>query len=287
MKGIILAGGNGTRLSPFTSYISKHLLPVGDKPMIYYSLSLLFLSGIREILLICKKCDQPAFKCLLGDGAKFGVTIDYAIQDEANGLAEAFIIGENFIAGSNVCLVLGDNIFFGPTLSDKLRKASELQDGAMIIACKVKDPKRFGVVELDKTGRPTSLVEKPSIPKSDLAVTGLYYYDVTVSDKAKQVMPSGRGELEITDINSAYLDGGNLNVQVLGRGFTWVDAGTLESLRKIDNTVSVIEQAQGFKIACLEEIAFNRGWISRGELMHAARFYQNTSYGDYLISCGK
>ena len=286
MKGVILAGGNGTRLSPFTSYISKHLLPVGDKPMIYYSLSLLFLSGIREILVICKKSDEAAFKCLLGDGAKFGVSIEYAIQDEANGLAEAFIIGENFIAGSNVCLALGDNIFFGPTLSDKLKEASELKTGATIIACKVKDPKRFGVVELDKAGRAISLVEKPSIPKSDLAVTGLYYYDASVSYKAKQVVPSGRGELEITDINSAYLDGGNLNVQILGRGFTWIDAGTLESLRKIDNIVSVVEQAQGFKIACLEEIAYNRGWINRGELMQAARFYQNTSYGDYLISCG-
>lgn len=285
MKGIILAGGNGTRLTPFTSYMSKHLLPVGDKPMIYYPLSTLLLSNVRDILLICNARDQSAFKKLLGDGSKFGVSIKYEIQNEANGLAEAFTIGASFISNSKVCLALGDNIFFGPTLSEKLQKASELPVGASIIACRVKDPKRFGVVELDQDGRAKNLIEKPKDPKSDLAVTGVYYYDDTVTEKAKEVKPSSRGELEITDINKMYLGEGNLNVQVLGRGFTWVDAGTFESLRKIDNIISVIENSQGFKIACLEEIAYNRGWITRNALMQAARSYKNTAYGDYLVNC--
>lgn len=264
MKGIILAGGSGTRLYPITKGVSKQLLPVYDKPMIYYPLSVLMLADIREILIITTQEDQSSFISLLGDGGDFGISIEYAIQDEPNGLAEAFIIGEKFIDGDDVALVLGDNLFFGESFSTKLRKARqqvEEKGGAVVFGYEVKDPQRFGVVGFDGS-KVTSIEEKPENPKSNCAITGLYFYDYTIVDRAKEVMPSERGELEITDINISYLEDEILDVEILGRGFAWLDTGTHESLLEASEFVRTIQRQQGMQIAALEEIAYKRGWIS-------------------------
>lgn len=282
-KGIILAGGKGTRLYPLTKVISKQLLPVYDKPMVYYSLSVLMLSDIQEILLISTPEDLPAYKKLLGDGSAFGVRISYAEQKEPKGLAEAFIIGEDFIGGDNVTLVLGDNIFFGVGFSDKLYKASERSEGATIFSYNVGDPQRFGVVEIDlQTRRAISIEEKPKNPKSNQAVTGLYFYDSNVVSYAKEVEPSSRGELEITTINQRYMQEGTLFVEELGRGFAWLDTGQTNALLDASNYVATIERRQQLKIACLEEIAFSKNWISSDELLERSKLYNNTEYGEYL-----
>lgn len=287
MKGIILAGGAGTRLHPTTMGVSKHLLPIYDKPMIYYPLSVLMLAGIKDILIITTAEDNQSFKNILGVGENFGINLSYAIQAEPNGLAEAFIIGEEFIAEDNVCLILGDNLFFGQGFSPLLEKAvsSTKQDnGAVVFAYPVKDPQRFGVLEFDEKNKVLSLEEKPETPKSNYAVTGLYFYDNSVLEKAKCLKPSERGELEITDINKLYLQENRLNVQVFGRGFAWLDAGTHDSLIEAGQFVQTIEQRQGFKIACLEEIAFYKGWLDRKSLQAASERLNKTGYGDYLSS---
>jgi len=284
MKGIILAGGSGTRLHPITKGVSKHLLPVYDKPMIYYPISVLMLAQIRDILIITTAQDVEAYRHLLGNGEDFGVSLSYAIQDFPNGLAEAFIIGESFIASDNVALILGDNIFYGQGFSPMLKGASERKRGATIFGYKVKDPQRFGVIEFDKNMRALSLEEKPVIPKSNYAVTGLYFYDNDVVDIAKQVKPSDRGELEITSINNTYLKRGDLSVELLGRGFAWLDTGTHESLLEAGSFVQTLEHRQGLKIACLEEIAFNQGWLSAHNLERAGGELSKTSYGQYLLS---
>lgn len=284
MKGIVLAGGSGSRLYPITKGVSKHLLPLYDKPMIYYPISVLMLAKIRDILIITTAQDTDAYKRLLGDGADFGVSLSYAVQDNPNGLAEAFIIGESFIGSDNVALILGDNIFYGQGLTSILAAASERAHGATIFGYKVKDPKHFGVVEFDKNMFVLSLEEKPDIPKSNYAVTGLYFYDNNVIDVAKQVKPSARGELEITSINDSYRERGELSVELLGRGFAWLDAGTHESLLEAGFFVQTLEKRQGLKIACLEEIAFNHGWLSGHELERAGSKLSKTSYGQYLLS---
>lgn len=281
-KGIILAGGSGSRLHPITMGISKHLLAIYDKPMIYYPLSVLMLSGINEILIITSNEDLDSYKRLLGDGSHFGISIKYEVQSKPNGLAEAFIIGESFIKSDNVALALGDNIFYGQHFSNKLESAV-LNHGATIFGYHVKDPERFGVVEFDNDFKAISLEEKPVTPKSSYAITGLYFYDNEVVKIAKSIKPSERGELEITDINLHYLNNGNLNVEVLGRGFAWLDTGTHNSLIEAGQFVQTVENRQGLKIACLEEIAFNQGWINRDQLILQAKKYLKTSYGEYLL----
>lgn len=281
-KGIILAGGSGTRLHPITMGISKQLLPIYDKPMIYYPLSVLMLSGIRDILVISTPADLCCFQRLLGDGSLFGVNICYEEQPSPDGLAQAFTIGAEFIGNDNVSLVLGDNIFYGQHFSDKLKASVARQEGATVFGYHVRDPERFGVVDFDREGRALSIEEKPAQPKSNYAVTGLYFYDNDVVDIASNIRPSPRGELEITDVNTAYLDAGKLNVQVLGRGFAWLDTGTHDSLLEAGHFVQTVEHRQGLKVACLEEIAFHQGWISQETLMSQADALKKTGYGQYL-----
>jgi len=287
MKGIILAGGTGTRLYPITKGISKQLLPVYDKPMVYYPLSVLMLAGIRDILLISTPDDIGAFQRLLGDGSDFGIRLSYAVQPSPDGLAQAFVIGEEFIGDDSVCLVLGDNIFYGQGFSSMLRQAAQRKKGATVFGYQVKDPERFGVVAFDGDKRAISIEEKPLRPKSHYAVTGLYFYDNDVVAMAKQVQPSARGELEITSINRAYLKRGDLNVELLGRGFAWLDTGTHESLLEAAHFVETIEKRQGYKVACLEEIALYNGWLTTDDLQRISQSLSKNSYGQYLLSLAK
>ncbi|OHC23996.1 MAG: glucose-1-phosphate thymidylyltransferase [Pseudomonadales bacterium RIFCSPHIGHO2_12_FULL_40_16] len=283
-KGIILAGGSGTRLYPITKGVSKQLLPIYDKPMIYYPLSVLMLAGIQDILIITTPEDKESFERLLGDGTQFGIRLQYAIQPSPDGLAQAFIIGEAFIGNSNVCLVLGDNIFYGQGFTPMLKQAVARAKGATVFGYQVKDPERFGVVEFDEQKRAISLEEKPTHPKSHFAVTGLYFYDNEVIQIAKQVKPSERGELEITTVNQMYLERGDLNVELLGRGFAWLDTGTHASLLEAAQFVETLEKRQGYKVACLEEIAFNQGWLSPGQILEIGQSLSKNDYGQYLIS---
>jgi glucose-1-phosphate thymidylyltransferase len=281
-KGIVLAGGSGTRLHPITKGVSKQLLPVYDKPMIYYPISVLMLAGIKEILVISTPEDMSGYQRLLGDGSNFGVEVEYAIQPSPDGLAQAFLIGEDFIGDSNVALVLGDNIFYGQNFTANLKAATSKDTGASIFGYHVKDPERFGVVDFDTDGRVTSIEEKPKNPKSNFAVTGLYFYDNDVIEIAKAIKPSARGELEITDINNAYQNRGDLTVELLSRGFAWLDTGTHDSLIEAGQFVQTVEHRQGLKVACLEEISFHQGWITKDKLLKQAEALKKTNYGEYL-----
>lgn len=283
MKGIILAGGSGTRLYPITRGVSKQLLPVYDKPMIYYPLSVLMLAGIRDILVITAPEDNASFKRLLGDGSDFGISISYAVQPAPDGLAQAFIIGEEFIGNDNVCLVLGDNIFYGQSFTQTLRQAAAKKHGATVFAYQVKNPERFGVVEFNENFRAVSIEEKPQRPKSDWAVTGLYFYDNRAVEFAKRLKPSARGELEISDLNRLYLEDGSLSVQILGRGFAWLDTGTHESLHEAASFVQTVQNIQNLHIACLEEIAWRNGWLTKKDVETRAKPLEKTAYGQYLL----
>ena len=284
MKGIILAGGSGTRLYPLTMVTSKQLLPVYDKPMIYYPLSTLMLAGIRDILIISTPVDLPNFERLLGDGSKFGVNLSYEVQPSPDGLAQAFIIGEEFINGDSCAMILGDNIFYGSGLTAHLKKASQKTKGATVFGYYVDDPERFGIVEFDKNGKAVSIEEKPKNPKSNYCVTGLYFYDSTVCEKAKKVKPSNRGELEITDLNKMYLQEGTLDVVTLGRGYAWLDTGTMNGLADATEFVRVIENRQGIKISAIEEIGYINGWITKEKLLESAKLYGKSDYGKHLLS---
>ncbi|NDO75585.1 glucose-1-phosphate thymidylyltransferase RfbA [Shewanella sp. SE1] len=287
MKGIVLAGGSGTRLHPITKGVSKQLLPIYDKPMIYYPISVLMLAGINEILLITTPEDQDSFVRLLGDGSDFGISLEYATQESPDGLAQAFIIGEDFIGDDSVCLALGDNIFFGQAFGKQLTHAVQNLTGATVFGYKVMDPERFGVVEFDEEFNALSIEEKPVTPKSNWAVTGLYFYNNSVIEIAKRVKPSERGELEITCVNQAYLNQGSLKVEQLGRGFAWLDTGTHDSLLEASQFVQTVESRQGFKIACLEEIALNQGWLTKQQVRNSAKRLSKTGYGQYLLNITK
>lgn len=283
MKGIILAGGSGTRLYPITRSVSKQILPVYDKPMIYYPLSVLMLAGIREILIISTPTDIGLYENLLGNGSQLGIQISYKIQPSPDGLAQAFILGEEFIGDDNVCLILGDNIFYGYNFRSILEDAANLKDGSIVFGYYVNDPERYGVVEFDASGKVISIEEKPEVPKSNYAVTGLYFYSNDVVEKAKNLKPSKRGELEITDLNRLYLNENRLNVKLLGRGFAWLDTGTHDSLLQASNFIATIEQRQGLKVSCIEEIAFKKGFINKNQLLELAKPLSKNQYGQYLI----
>ena len=284
MKGIVLAGGSGTRLYPLTKVTSKQLLPVYDKPMVFYPLSTLMLAGIRDILIISTPTDLPNFERLLGDGSQYGIRLSYKVQPSSDGLAQAFILGEEFIGDDRAAMILGDNIFYGAGLGEHLRRAAKQEEGATVFGYYVEDPERFGVVEFDKNGKAVSIEEKPKKPKSNYAVTGLYFYDKKVCERAKSLKPSARGELEITDLNRLYLEEDKLNVITLGRGYAWLDTGTMDSLAQATEFVRVVESREGIQIAALEEIAYHSGWISRAELLQAAENYGQSPYGKHLLN---